>query len=349
MLHALPPLLFLLVAVHLHALAIAGGGVLTLVREYKVAECTGASRDFEASGVVARNGKLLIVVDSDRIAVSLDSALGACASGSAQVVKLPSSGGVEEQASDDEGFEAATFFGNSTALFGLEAVKAANHQLTVGSPGADYRAVVYGYDSDLEHRVDTSELSYKFDSSNKGVEGLAVTSFGKFAFLFALCEGNDCKDGGQGKTPGSGTILVYYAPLPAPGAAAPSEWMYNDKIRLPETLSFIDFSGVDVRWQGNNILEIVVTSQESSGLWLGSVAAEVDSGKPAGIDWSVSSTSAVYAFSAQEDSYCNIEGASFLSDPSLHNHVVVVSDRPKSSQPSSCDAKGESVHLFRFA
>ena len=63
------------------------------------------------------------------------------------------------------------------------------------------------------------------------------------AKFLALCEGNKCGSGSTGRDPGGGTILVYYLS----NSSNTASWIYNDKIKLPEDLSFIDYSGVDVR------------------------------------------------------------------------------------------------------
>ena len=92
---------------------------------------------------------------------------------------------------------------------------------------------VQSFSKDLHSKLSDQLLDYEFSSKNKGVEGAVVLSYGTETFLLALCEGNKCGSGDKGKHPGGGTVLVYYL------SNISNSWVYNDKIKLPEDLSFI--------------------------------------------------------------------------------------------------------------
>jgi hypothetical protein len=288
-----------------------------------------------------------------------------------------------EAAAGEGGFEAITVDDTSARLF---AVEETSYELS-----DSFQARVQSFSSDLQTKLSDQLLDFEFDSKNKGVEGAAIVSSGNTKYLLALCEGNGCRSGDAGKKPGGGTILVYYRA----NSSNSTSWVYNDKIRLPDELDFIDYSGLDVRLGGGGgqgrqsdrngetdssdgaWWDIAVVSQESSALFWGALVAETDESKPSGVDWKVFGTTGVYKFPS---GYCNIEGIAFLNNAEESSvksgsddlgkstaggeqdrndsgsdrtdatvtYFAVVSDKSKSSQPASCVAKDQSVHLFRL-
>ncbi len=102
----------------------------------------------------------------------------------------------------------------------------------------------------------------------------------------------------------------------------------------PRSLPFVDYSGMDVR---NGTL--VVVSQETSALWVGTLDPQ---------NWRIQGDGVVYSFPREVDGavgYCNVEGVSWIDEDTL----VVVSDaRKKDKQPPSCAAKEQSIHVFRL-
>ena len=94
-----------------------------------------------------------------------------------------------------------------------------------------------------------------------------------------MCEGNHCKGGDTGKSPGKGTILVLRFD-PTFGSRE-GRWIVDDKIMLPSELPFEDYSGIDVyenRW-------ITVVSQTSRLFWAGQLNQDswsVEGGSDAG-------------------------------------------------------------------
>ena len=146
--------------------------------------------------------------------------------------------------------------------------------------------------------------------------------------------------GDEGKEPGGGTILAFFRP------STRSHWQLNDKIKLSESLDFVDFSGLDVLEAGSMSWTVAVVSQESKGLFLGTLNAKKDAKKPAGVDFYVEKEG--FTVLSFPSGYCNVEGVSFLpgSGASTFN-LATVSDKSKSDQPETCLDKAQSVQLWK--
>lgn len=169
-------------------------------------------------------------------------------------------------------------------------------------------------------------LAYGFESANKGFEGLAFLHRDAKEYLLALCEGNGCKAGPEGEKPGGGTIQLF--------EKKKKKWKLTGAIRLPDTLRFSDYSGLDI--SADNTL--VVCSQTSSALWIGKLDAD---------KWKTVGSGKVYTFPKDKGGktlYCNVEGVSWIDS----HHLVVVSDAKKKSQPKQCKMKAQSIHLIKF-
>lgn len=105
------------------------------------------------------------------------------------------------------------------------------------------------------------------------------------------------------------------------------------KIRLPETVLFEDYSGIAVTGD-----RIAVISQASSALWLGHLAP---------VGWQVTGPGTSYALPTDADGnvvYGTAEGVSWVGP----DQVVVVSDKVKPEQDPRCQAKDQSIHIFRI-
>ena len=145
------------------------------------------------------------------------------------------------------------------------------------------------------------------------------------SYLLGLCEGNRCKGGGEGRIPGGGRIHVFQR--------GRRNWDRIGKIRLPETVRFVDYSGITVAGD-----RITVISQVSSALWLGNLA-------PA--RWQVTGAGTSYALPRAADGsivYGTAEGVSWIAP----DQVVMVSDKTKPDQDRRCRAKDQSIHIFRI-
>ncbi len=170
-------------------------------------------------------------------------------------------------------------------------------------------------------------LDYAFESDNKGFEGLAFLTKNDTTYLLALCEGNACKAGREGKEVGHGTIQVF--------EKKKKKWKRVRSISLPKTLKFIDYSGLDI--SADNTLAI--SSQESSAIWVAKLDTNV---------WKTVGSGKVYGFPKNKKGdtvYCNVEGVSWIDS----QHLVVVSDAKKKSQPKKCKKKEQSIHIVKVS
>lgn len=166
-------------------------------------------------------------------------------------------------------------------------------------------------------------LKYNFQSDNKGFEGLTYVSKNNKAYVLALCEGNECDSGKISKMHGAGRIKVF--------EKKKEKWKYIASIRIPQSLEFVDYSGIDINQQ--NILAI--TSQESSAIWIGGLDVK---------NWQIDDEGIVYYFPKDKNgnkTYCNIEGVSWVAN----NRLVVVSDAKKKKQSDECHQKEQSIHI----
>jgi hypothetical protein len=168
-------------------------------------------------------------------------------------------------------------------------------------------------------------LKYHFQSDNKGFEGLTIVTKNDETYLLALCEGNDCDAGEISRTPGAGRIKVF--------ETKGKKWKYIASIRLPLSLHFKDYSGIDV----NNKRILAITSQESSAVWVGELDVE---------NWKIVDSGHVYEFPEDKNGnmiYCNIEGVSWIAD----DRLVVVSDKKTDNdEQQECHEKDQSIHVI---
>jgi uncharacterized protein YjiK len=169
-------------------------------------------------------------------------------------------------------------------------------------------------------------LKYNFQSDNKGFEGLTTVTKNDEAYVLALCEGNDCDADEISKTPGAGRIKVF--------ETKGKKWKYIASIRLPPSLQFMDYSGIDI----NNKNILAITSQESSAVWTGELDVE---------NWKIVDLGHVYNFPKDKNGnmiYCNIEGVSWIAN----DRLVVVSDEKTDNdeQPEECREKDQSIHII---
>ena len=168
-------------------------------------------------------------------------------------------------------------------------------------------------------------LKYNFQSDNKGFEGLTVVAKNDETYVLALCEGNDCDSGEISKIHGAGRIKVF--------ETKGKKWKYIASIKLPPSIQFKDYSGIDINEK--NILAI--TSQESSAVWTGELNVD---------KWRIEDLGHVYEFPKDKNGnkiYCNIEGVSWIEN----DRLVVVSDaRKQKDQPKECLEKDQSIHII---
>ena len=145
--------------------------------------------------------------------------------------------------------------------------------------------------------------------------------------MLALCEGNKCKGGNQGRKPGGGRVLLFEKKRKC--------WLHSRTISLPRSLPFVDFSGMSI---DNG--RVAIVSQVNSMLWVGQLDEP---------DWTRRNEGQLYEFPRSENGsirYGNIEGVGWISP----TRIVTVSDRrKKKDQPDKgLSEKDQSVHIFEI-
>ena len=187
-----------------------------------------------------------------------------------------------------------------------------------------FMAKVQEYDAGFGY-LGQAWLDFPLDRPNKGLEGLTCVHRDGQTYLLGLCEGNRCRGGQEGEIPGGGRVHVFQR--------GDRHWERAGKIRLPETVLFKDYSAIAVTGD-----RVAVISQMSSALWVGDLA-------PSG--WEVTGAGTCYALPTDADGsvvYGTAEGVSWMAP----DQVVVVSDKAKPDQDPRCQAKDQSIHIFRI-
>jgi hypothetical protein len=257
---------------------------------------------YEASGVLFLNGEIFVVFDNSSMISKINIELNR-----AKLVGENKKG---------VGYEGITYDIINDRFYLIE--EALDHKgalnARVGSANKDFI---------IESK---KWLKYHFQSDNKGFEGLTIVTKNDETYLLALCEGNDCDAGEISRIPGAGRIKVF--------ETKGKKWKYIASIRLPLSLHFKDYSGIDI----NNKRILAITSQESSAVWLGELDVE---------NWKIVGLGHVYKFPRDRNDnmiYCNIEGVSWIAD----DRLVVVSDKKTDNdeQPEECRDKDQSIHII---
>ena len=287
-------------------------GNLVAIAERKFSEFFKKPERFEASGVVYKDAYLYVVFDNLYQVAKIRADLNPKKKGNELL------GEIRDQ---DSGYEDIAFNQDSHRFYTL--VECAEY------PDLTYRAQIHEYDSDFGRRTGGWWLDFDFHkNSNKGFEGLAWTKRGGKEYLLALCEGNNCAGGKEGKKPGSGRIHVF--------EKATKTWEQVAALVIPPCVEFEDYAGLGL--SGNRIL---VTSQEASRLWLGTLRKN---------QWAFESEGNVYRFPMKHGRprYCNIEGVCEISNENGEMLLAVVSDRRKKGKKKKhCSKKDQSIHIFR--
>jgi len=281
--------------------------VLRLVRERKLKELLPAARNshvLEASGVVVKDGKYLVVFDNIRRIAQLNGTLAPDSPDNEWVGRLR----------NGEGYEDIAYSREQRRLYGL--IEAEKHL------DGTYKAIIEEYDSNYRYKG-RSRVDVPFEKRNRGFEGLCAVRSGGADYLLALCEGNDGRAGDRGKTPGGGLIHVLKKGRQA--------WQSIDKIRLPSSLDFKDYSGLSLRGD-----RLVVISQKSARLWVGKLRLK---------NWTITDDGQSYEFPRNKEGkrlYCTVEGVDWLSPRTF----VTVSDLCKRGYPDRCGRTDQSIHIF---
>jgi hypothetical protein len=282
---------------------------LELVNEAKIFGILADRLDpkLEASGVLVKDGVFYVIFDNLPHIALIDPELSAAAAANDVIM---------QKNGHDSGFEDIAYDAQQGRFYVLIE--------SLPRDGGTYMAKVQEYDADFGY-LGQAWLDFPLDRPNKGLEGLTCVHRGGQTYLLGLCEGNRCRGGKEGEIPGGGRVHVF--------ERGDRHWERLDKIRLPETVLFTDYSAIAVTGD-----RVAVISQMSSALWVGDLA-------PSG--WEVTGAGTCYALPTDADGsvvYGTAEGVSWLAP----DHVVVVSDKAKPEHPRRYQAKDQSIHIFRI-
>lgn len=267
--------------------------------------CREESR-LEASGVLAHEGRLIIIFDNLSEIARVDASF--------------SPGAVSEWLGEHHGasgLEDIAYDKREQRFYALiEAVPVGKGR---------YRAVIVEYDHAFRPG-ERHSLPLDFAVDNKGFEGLTYVERNGQGYLLALCEGNRCKGGTAGRKPGGGRVHVF--------RRRPDGWDHVAELRLPKSVAFTDYASFDI-----NDGRVVVLSQESSEVWVGTLDADA---------WKFVDEGGVHQLPRRGGGsveYCNAEGVAWLAP----NQIAVVSDKRKDAQRKQCQKKDQSLHVFQIA
>lgn len=282
---------------------------LTLVVESKIGRLIpgkSSANRWEASGILVQDGSFYVVFDDRREIARL-----------ADTLRPTKSNGCFGKTESGHGYEGITYNARKRRFYLL--VESRKHVKGC------YQAVIVEYDDEFRYRTERT-VEFPFKSENKGFEAVAYMSRDNQEFLLALCEGNKCKCGMQGRKPGGGRVQLF--------EKSKSSWKHADTIALPSSVRFVDYSGMSID-KGR----VAIVSQENSMLWIG----RFDRAR-----WSWRNDGDLYEFPRGKDGairYGNIEGVGWISP----TRIVTVSDRRKKSQPERrLRDKDQSIHIFEI-
>ena len=280
---------------------------LTLVGESKISDLLPEAREgerWEASGVLVKDGSFFVVFDNRTEIARLVADL-----------QPNKTNGLFGMAHAVRGYEGITYNAAKQRYYLLvEARKHAN---------GHYQAVIVEYDDNFAY-LKGRPVDFTFESSNKGFEAVAHVRRDDVDYLLALCEGNKCQCGAQGRKPGNGRVQVFQKKK--------KRWAHSQEIMLPKSLPFVDYSGMSTDHG-----RVAIVSQVNSMLWIGTF-------DEAGWKWR--DDGQLYEFPRVDGDirYGNIEGVGWISA----TRIVAVSDRrKKKDQPDKRLAeKDQSIHVF---
>lgn len=255
--------------------ATPGSGVLTLVYETKLKKILpDQGIDWEASGVVARDGYLHVVFDNTIAIGHVNLAL--------------TQGTVTAGEVKNSQYEGITYDDHGTA-----------HYYVVKETDGDavHRGQIIQLDEGWAEQAE--ELTdAMFEEPNSGLEGIAWLWANDNDYLLALCEANGCGSGNAAA--GNGRIKV----LKQDGDV----WLTEAVLELPSSAAFLDYSDIALRDRGDGTATVAVVSQRSSAMWVGMLAQGPWRFVDSGAVYSFPTTSDGFV------QYCSVEGVTFLDD-----------------------------------
>jgi len=280
---------------------------LRLVKERRLVDLIAPPKGsgvLEASGVIARGADFYVIFDNVRHVARIDRSLSPASKRHGWFGRRRAGDGYEDIA-----YSAA----NRRFYLLIEAEKHAD---------GSYKPLIDECD---EHGTFKGRrwVDIPFAKRNTGLEGLATVSWKGTEYLLALCEGNRCRAGKEGRKGGGGRIHV----LTRKG----SMWISVARIKLPKTVDFEDYSAVSLKGD-----RIAVISQMDSKLWIGRLRRGT---------WTIHGHGRIYEFPRTKKGnprYCTLEGLCWLSN----TRFVLVSDLSKRTYRKGCRKTDQSIHIF---
>jgi hypothetical protein len=280
---------------------------MRLVKERRLADLISPPKGsgvLEASGVVARGADLYVIFDNVRHVARIDRSLSPSSKRHAWFGRRRAGDGYEDIA-----YSAA----NRRFYLLIEAEKHAD---------GSYKPLIDECDEDGNFKG-RRWVDIAFAKRNTGLEGLATVAWQGAEYLLALCEGNRCLAGKEGRKGGAGRIHVLMRKGPI--------WISLAKIKLPKTVDFEDYSAIALKGD-----RIAVISQMDSKLWIGRLRRG---------SWTIEGAGRIYEFPRTKKGnprYCTLEGLCWLSN----TRFVLVSDLSKRTYRKGCRKTEQSIHIF---
>jgi hypothetical protein len=212
---------------------------LELVRKEKIADLlpdAPPGAEYEASGVLNKDGKLFVVFDNCTSVARL----------SQDIFPNPMNG-LFGMARSRDGYEGITYNARKQRYYLL--VESRKQK------SGHYSAEIVEYDNTLSY-VKRRPLDFRLKTANKGFEAVAHVRRDEKDYVLALCEGNKCKSGQKGRQPGDGRVQLF--------RKEKRRWSHVNTIKLPKSVEFEDYSAMSI--DGSCV---VVVSQENARLWVG--------------------------------------------------------------------------------
>ena len=290
------------------------------ITNYKIKDLVPSDGNLEASGVTRNGNELFVVFDNllKLAKLTINPKTGALTG--QEWIKLK-----VNNKSKGTGFEGIVYHAASKRFYAvIESLERKKGDDKV------WNAKVVPIKTDKpEDECSAEWMDFELESGNKGFEGLTVLDQKEAdPQLLALCEGNECRSGKAGQTPGGGQILVF--------RKKSGEWIKENLIKIPESVRFEDYSGIDIAADGT----VAVVSQASSSLWVGKLNRKK-------LKWA-DAVGHTYIFprTGGEYRFCNIEGVIWANKE--HTKIIVVSDKAKGDQPDWCRGTDQSIHVFEL-
>lgn len=280
---------------------------LKLHRECKLHALLPDAREeerLEASGLLLLRGQYFVVFDNLTQVARI-----------AKDLRASKSNGLFGNAPDVRGYEGIAY-NPATRRFYLLV-----ESIEVGEGLHEAKIVEYSTSHEFKQ---SRRVDYQFKTANKGFEALAYLRRDGRDYALALCEGNRCRGGREGRQKGHGRVQVFQEKR--------RSWSHVATIKLPKSVTFEDYSGMAL-----DGTRVAIVSQENSLLWIGRFEKST---------WAWRDNGQLYEFPRTGKGkirYGNVEGVCWIT----RRRIATVSDRRKKKrQPKRVAAKDQSIHVF---